>query len=164
MKHIYFLRHAKAASDIELKDMERPLSAEGELQAATLARHALKHIKAPEVIITSSASRALQTALYLKEAWRMANENLLITPNLYTFGKEGVLDFIYGMDDEYKQVMLVGHNFAFSDVVSYTANERVGILPTAGFVEVRYDVKHWYQVAKGEVVNTVFPLDLIDEK
>lgn len=162
MKHIYFLRHAKAPSDVWLEDIKRPLGAEGKVQAAAIAKYALQHIKAPEIIFTSSAQRALQTALYLKEVWKISDEDFQISPLLYAFHKEEVLNFIYGLPNEYKHVMLVGHNFAFSDLVNHTANKRIGILPTAGFVEMKYDVDLWYHVDNGEILRTVFPSDLID--
>ena len=72
---IYLLRHAKSSWDEpELLDHERPLAKRGRKAVALLREHARKSGIAPDLVLCSSAARAIQTLegyakAFLRRPW-----------------------------------------------------------------------------------------------
>ena len=63
MKTIYLVRHAQALPEKEgMQDIDRPLSEIGIKDAKRVAKRLGKNRQIPEMMITSSAQRAIQTA------------------------------------------------------------------------------------------------------
>ena len=75
MKTLYLMRHSKALnSSKDSSDFNRPLHPQGEIDAQTMGSRLLVKNPIPEIIISSPAKRALNTALQvLKELQQKRN-------------------------------------------------------------------------------------------
>ena len=97
MKRIYFIRHAEAQSG-NGSDFERTLSYAGELCAIKLGEKLRSLGLAPDLIITSSAIRALHTALIIANALD-ATKRVASLRELYDIGLWDLAKFVRSLDD-----------------------------------------------------------------
>lgn len=119
---IYFLRHAHASwPDWPGPDCERPLTAKGRKQARRVSAF-LKNIGAqPGAIVTSPLKRAAQTAEIVAENFGfLPDEDPLLEPG---FDAEKLARLL--KSHPYPEVMLVGHEPDFSDVLSQLTGGRI---------------------------------------
>ena len=97
MKRIYFIRHAEAQSG-NGSDFERALSHAGELCAIKLGEKLRSLGLAPDLIITSSAVRALHTAQIIANALD-AIKRVVPLRELYDIGLWDLAKFVRGLDE-----------------------------------------------------------------
>ena len=98
MKRIYFIRHAEAQSGGK-SDFERALSRVGELCANKLGEKLRSLGLAPDLIITSSAIRALHTAQLIANALD-AIKRVASLRELYDIGLWDLAKFVRGLDEK----------------------------------------------------------------
>ncbi len=161
MKEIYFLRHANAPEEIFMDDIERPIGVTGKIEASRVAFYAKEHLKAPEVCFVSHAKRTQQTARYFKEAWDIKNDRYILSTDLYDFDGEKVKDFIYNLSEAWSRVLLVGHNFAITELVNYFGDKSVNSLPTSSLVSIVFECEYWHSLKKGKTTNIILADALI---
>jgi phosphohistidine phosphatase len=117
------LRHAHAGDPAKWKgpDADRPLSPKGQRQADRLARFLAEHDLRPDLLVSSSKVRAVQTAEAVARAFDLPihNDGRLADPlDLATV--DAILDdALRGprAADGPQRVMLVGHDPDFSDLL-----------------------------------------------
>ena len=98
MKRIYFIRHAEAQSG-NRSDFERALSHAGELCAIKLGEKLLSLGLAPDLIITSSAMRALRTAQIIANALD-ATKRVVPLRELYDASLWDLAKFVRSLDEK----------------------------------------------------------------
>lgn len=149
MKTLYILRHAKSSWEFEgLSDHDRPLNKRGRKDAPLMGQElALRGVK-PELIISSSAVRALSTATLAAKELNFEADDIVVDTRVYGAGKHDLLEVVQSAPAEVKELMLVGHNEALSDFANMLSTEPVASLPTAGAVGLRFMCESWYEIAK----------------
>src|SRR5262245_32888955 len=111
MKHLILVRHAKSSwKDTELEDHERPLNKRGERDAPFMAKIFRDKNLEPDLIVSSTAVRALDTAKEFARKLDYKKGKILRVAELYLAEADDMLQYVRGIDDEYKTVMLFGHN------------------------------------------------------
>ncbi|HEY5025643.1 MAG TPA: histidine phosphatase family protein [Acidimicrobiales bacterium] len=109
---MWVLRHAKAASQGP-DDHSRPLTARGRRQAADvgsyLASDPLAATPVPELVLSSSARRAVQTAELVVAALEPGIE-LVVESALYDADPDDVVEVIRAFGGDAPSVLVVGHN------------------------------------------------------
>jgi len=98
MKRIYFIRHAEAQSG-NGSDFERALSQVGELCANKLGEKLRSLGLAPDLIITSSAMRALHTAQIIANALG-ATKRVVPLQELYDVSLWDLAKFVRSLDEK----------------------------------------------------------------
>lgn len=118
-RHLWILRHGKAASDAPLGggDRERPLTGRGRRDATALGKalatgegpFATEGVVAPEVVVCSAAIRTRQTAALLIGA---SGDPIPVEErrSLYEADIDTAMDELREVDDEATSALLVGHN------------------------------------------------------
>ena len=76
-------------------------------------------------------------------------QKLQVCESLYTFDSVQLLSFIHEIDNSFSKVVCVGHNPAFSNVISYLSDTTVVDLPTAAWAKIVFDVPVWGNVKNG---------------
>lgn len=110
MKTLYLLRHAEAATGSPSgQDHDRPLTAQGEQQAANAAAYMLENGHFPALIVASDARRTQQTAEAVVDAFGIADA-LAFTPEFYLAPAETLLEEIGKADDSFDSMLVVAHN------------------------------------------------------
>src|SRR5579863_10450275 len=108
MASLWVLRHAKAVGHAS-SDHGRELAPRGRRQCEELAGHLRQLADAPEEVLSSSATRALQTA---EAAVAAMPEGVVLSvePSLYGADADDVLSRLAVVDADRRAVMVVGHN------------------------------------------------------
>ena len=149
MRHlIYLLRHAKSSWDEpELRDHERPLAKRGRKAVALLRKHLHDSRVAPDLVICSSAVRAMQTLDGVREGLPPATR-VEIEDGLYAADAASLLGRLRRLPEEVGSVMIVGHNPGFEDLAvelsgGGSAPEALAALeakyPTGGFATLAFE-------------------------
>ena len=120
---LILMRHGESGWDGDPpSDHDRVLTERGRLQAASSARQIVAHGWVPERVITSTASRATETAGIVADTLEgVACEQ---AQAIYSGGL-GVLQDIIGALDACQVVMVVGHNPTFSSAASTLSSDDV---------------------------------------
>jgi phosphohistidine phosphatase len=161
VKHLWILRHGKAAADgPDGDDHSRPLTGRGRRQTVQVAAHMAEALASgtatPDLVLSSSAARALMTAEPVHAALG-SGVALDVERDLYQADPDDIVDRLRLLPDEISGVMIVGHNPTFHDLalllVSADDNDGRGRLeagfPTAALARVALDVTAWSEVAAG---------------
>lgn len=139
MKELYILRHAEAVSGkINTADFDRQLSNEGILEARKLGAKCNEMQLFPSTIYSSSARRALTTAIIFAEEINFPQDKIIILPSLYDIYPDQLMDIILDTSDDSSKVMVVGHNPVLSVFLNLYTVEGIVNLPTGTLVQVAY--------------------------
>ena len=146
MKVITFLRHSKSSWENNLEDINRPLSQTGIEKIKKIANSSKNHFISSEIIFTSSANRALYTSVLLSRILSINLNKIKICDELYTFNYNKVFDFIENIDNNYTEVILVGHNPAFTEISNYFSENKILNLPTARWFSLKFESDNWSDI------------------
>ncbi len=145
MKRLTLLRHAKSSwDDVRLDDHDRPLSKRGLRDAPRMGERLARHGLEPDLLLTSSARRARQTAELIEPAFRHARAQLVIEPAIYLASPGDLLAMLAAVDDAIDELILIGHNPGLTVLANMLLPElALDNLPTAGAVAVDCDTPGW---------------------
>jgi phosphohistidine phosphatase len=123
MKTLFLVRHAKSNRDeVLLSDRERPLAARGQHDAAETGKRLAQRKVQPDLILSSPARRALETAQIIVRKLGYKSEDIIIEDRLYPGQVDELLDVIHALNNKLERVMLFGHNPALVELANYLAN------------------------------------------
>ena len=157
MKTLYLARHAKSSWKHDVIDHERPLKKRGHNDAQLVANEAAATCKAPQLILSSDANRALTTAHYFKEAFGVSDKDFRTNHGLYDFDGRQVMQIVNLLDNRLNRVLLVGHNHAFTSIANMLGNKYIDNVPTSGFVAIKFDTDSWENISHGKTTKILFP-------
>ena len=160
MKTIYIVRHAKSSWDsFDLSDHERPLMNVGIKKTKKVIDYLNNNKVAPDVIISSSAVRAYETAKLIAEGIDYNTDLIVRNKALYHAGVDDIYDELFAIDNAVNSAMIVAHNPTLTDFVNDFITPSIVNLPTTGAVCVEFETEKWENVADAEFkVNfVVFP-------
>lgn len=160
MKELLVIRHGKSSwDDPDLDDHARPLARRGRKAAPTMGARLRERGAAPQRIVTSDAVRARATATGVAEAAGLGADAVDQEPRLYTTDEATVLEVVRDLDDRFERIAIVGHNPALHEFIHRMCDLRLGKLPTAAVVQLRFAVSRWSEVEWGSagVVDYDYP-------
>jgi phosphohistidine phosphatase len=151
MKTLYIVRHAKSDWEIEgIADYERPLSGKGIKDAHHKTALLTEKEKGVDLIISSHAFRALNTAVIFAKLLDLPFNKISISEAIYGSDEMELLKLIQKIDDKYSSVMLFGHNPEFTELSRLIALSEFEKIPTSGIVCIECDVQSWKNIAPGK--------------
>lgn len=159
MKTLTLVRHCKSDwSSDELADHERPLNQRGMGDIPLIASRLNELNLEASICYHSSAKRAVDTAQGIVKLLKNPMP-LEETDDLYTFDYYSVLSFIHTIPNEYKSVVLVGHNPGLTELINLLGDVQLDNLPTGGFCQFKLFGKRWEDVEEktGEVSFLEYP-------
>lgn len=158
MKRLVLIRHAKSSwKHPELADFDRPLNQRGRQDAPMMGERLLKRALHPDVIVSSPALRARQTAEAIAARLALPVQQLLFRPEIYEAESNTLLDLIRGYDQGWQTVFLVGHNPGLTELGNQLATCDIDHLPTCALLVIDFEVSNWRQLAPG--AGTLFLYD-----
>lgn len=160
MKTLYLIRHAKASWDDPTgTDFERPLTEVGRNHAHVMGKKLKGQGVKPDLIISSSAVRALNTAEIIAEALQYPLDKIDINEKIYNAGVEELLDIIKKIPSANKTVFFFGHNPGLTWLLHYICEGAKMNIPTCGIVAISFQIKTWDQLleADGQLVTFMHP-------
>jgi phosphohistidine phosphatase len=157
MKTLYIVRHGKSTWDYDgVKDSDRPLKEKGISDAMIMAERLKNSSRIPDQIISSSAARALHTAIIFNRSLKIPEKNFKIDSDLYAATVDEILDVIYGVDDSVNSLMIFGHNPGFTELANYLCNLKIDNIPTSGIVMITFTTEKWIKLNRNVVMNEFF--------
>jgi phosphohistidine phosphatase len=169
VRHLWLLRHGKAASDAPWggSDRERPLTGRGRRDATALGGRlasedpplGLEGLRRPDLVICSAAVRTRQTADLIVKALDQ-RPPLDSYRSLYEAEPEVVLGYVREIDEGVQGALVVGHNPTMYELVHELLHDDDGDppsgdratleahgFPTCALAVLRLEVAAWEDVA-----------------
>ncbi len=142
MKTLIVMRHAKSDHSAGVSsDFERPLNERGLKTAPFMGKFIKEAGFVPEILISSSANRAITTAELFAESCGYEKEVILNRDFYYGYMEE-VISALRKLPENINSCMIVGHNPTWENIVSRLTGKFV-IMPTASVAILKYDNNSW---------------------
>lgn len=153
MKTIYIVRHAKSSWEYEgIQDIDRPLKKRGINDAYLLSKVLNNKILRPDIFVSSSANRALHTAMIFAENFTYPLANLKIKKSLYSFSDGYLIKTIMALDDAFDTAIVFSHDHGINSFVNKFGSEIIQHVPTCGVIGIQFDIKHWKTINKNKTI------------
>ena len=146
MKRLVITRHGKSSWDNYDFDYQRELTKKGEKRNILLGKYLKQKNITPDLIISSHARRALDTAKIVAKELSYNSEKIEINKEIYGAFEDEMLNIVYAIDNKYDTVFLFGHNPTFTDLVNYFKEEHISHLRTTGSFGVEFDIDKWEDI------------------
>jgi phosphohistidine phosphatase len=154
-KRLYIIRHGKSSWDeAGIDDIDRPLAPRGHRNADAMARRLKEAGTVPEMIFTSPANRALNTAQIMSHVWGLQPASMQIHDELYMAYEEEIDDVIARAPDTVSDLAIFGHNPDFTLYANRFLEEPLDNLPTSGVVIVTFECDSWKAIGLAQVKQT----------
>lgn len=154
------MRHGKSSWDFSVADADRPLQERGINDAYLVAREFNEtHINI-DACFSSPANRALHTGVITTRVLNFPLSQFHISKELYDFSGNSVIEFVKNLDNKLNTVLIFGHNHAFTQIVNMWGDKMITNVPTAGLVQLNFDVDNWQSIVKGKTKTVLFPKQL----
>lgn len=179
MKRLLLLRHAKSSWDrADLPDAARPLSKRGERTAPLVGKLIRDEHLIPDLILCSTARRALQTAKRVMDSFHR-EPPFTEVDELYMATPREILTVLSEHGGDEKSILVIGHNPGLGDLAAWLVTEgdirEVRRLkdkfPTAALAVIDLPIENWHDVADtavdnwgGKLARFIVPKDLEEAK
>ncbi|MBI1317407.1 MAG: histidine phosphatase family protein [Candidatus Hydrogenedens sp.] len=141
MKTLLLMRHAKSVHPDGMEDHERPLNDRGLRDAPRMGALLKEQGILPDVILSSSAVRALTTAQLTAEACGFEGR-IEVLRDLYLPNPADVIEIMKQQPDGAACVMIVSHNPGSEALVNYFTGA-LEAMPTAAIAHIEFDIDAW---------------------
>lgn len=163
MKTIYLIRHGKSSwENMSFQDYERPLLEKGIRRTKKVAGYLLEKKVRPDLIVSSHAVRAIETAKIIATKLNYAPEHIILDESIYFAGVGALENLILGLNDSLNEVILVGHNPDITNFANLFLEQKIDYMPTTGVVCISFATKKWADAfqAKREILFVISPKKL----
>lgn len=148
-KNLFLIRHAHAESNNEIRDFDRKLTPQGLIDATEMSRRMLHHGLLPQFILSSPATRAMNTTKLFAENLSIPFNKIQPENTIYEASLDTLLSLINHLSNNYSTVALFGHNPGISALLNYLNDDFFGTIPTAGVVQLQFSVSRWNEISEG---------------
>jgi phosphohistidine phosphatase len=147
MKRVIFFRHGKAeAHSSEMKDFDRALVQRGK-DEVKLNASILKKTISIDLIVSSPAKRAFETASIISKV--NDHTNIVIEDALYDATIKNLLYILNTLSEEYNTVLLTGHNPTFEYAVDFFSGSEYNRLRTSDAAVIEFPFETWSMISEG---------------
>jgi phosphohistidine phosphatase len=146
VKRLLVLRHAKSSwADTSLDDWQRPLNDRGRRDAPRVGEWLRDRSLVPDVIVTSDAVRACETATAVAAAAGYLGE-IVVEPSLYHATPADAISVLKSITNQAaRTALIVGHNPGLEELVARLSGEHHGLV-TAAIVELAVPIDRWSEL------------------
>ena len=148
-KTLYLMRHAEAAAkEARQEDKSRELTQSGVKDALHTGAWLREQNTNWDLIVSSSAIRAEQTALMVAEGMKLDHPRIVLEDVLFDASVRQLLDYVNNIEDAYQSVLIVGHNPAISYLAEYLTKADIGDMAPGAVVIIRFELSSWKLVSE----------------
>lgn len=145
MKTLLLLRHAKSSRKFpDLSDHDRPLNHQGKRDAPRMGRLLKEKELVPDLVISSTAIRAKDTAIAKHSGYK---GKMFMFESLYAAEPAAYLTVLRDLADNYRQVLVVGHNPGVEELIEILTGE-IHIIPTCTLARIEFDIEKWSAILR----------------
>lgn len=145
-KKLILIRHAQAEAG-GASDFDRHLTQEGQRDARYVGQWILDKDLKPEMFYTSTAIRASETTAAITEVLGLSNRAQEIS-NLYEASVRTFLREIKKVNEDFQNVVFVGHNPTITYLAEYVSGYSVNNMTPGGLVLLQLEVETWKEVGE----------------
>ena len=143
MKSIILFRHAKSDWNATYSsDHQRPINQRGIKASKLMGSYLAKINEIPDLIISSSALRALQTMENAISAGKWESK-ITVKKEVYHASVSTLIDLIKRTKNIYSNICVIGHEPTFSYFLKSITDESVFKFPTATMAKIILKVESW---------------------
>nr|WP_320119130.1 histidine phosphatase family protein [uncultured Marinifilum sp.] len=161
MKHLFLVRHAKTeVIRYDITDFQRNLKNRGINDSNLIAKKLLLKDAIPDLIISSTANRAIQTANLFAKNLNYPEEKIVQLDKLYDgFTTHDFLEMLNKYGEDKDNIMVVGHNPSIEYLAFNLSQEFYDYVPTCTIIGIKFKVDKWseIEVRTGEISLYEFP-------
>ena len=151
MKYLLLVRHAESSLNYtNIKDFDRLLNESGILESKLMGQELVERKFTPDYIMSSGASRALETAKILSNKINYDLNEIEINNNIYHGSYENVLEIIKNLSDKYEKLMIVGHNPTMHFLSQILTGEKNEGFSTCSMCYIKFDIENWILIDSGK--------------
>ncbi len=166
MKTLLLMRHAKSSwKDDKLEDHERPLKKRGKKDTKRIATVLQENKLIPDLIISSSAVRARETAEIVAKKVSYAGK-IIIMDDLYMGEPQDFLNTLSILNNAFSTVMIVAHNPGLEAYLQILDGE-IESVPTGALGHLTLTLDDWKDISLetiGKLVNLWKPKELREKE
>ena len=143
MKTLLILRHAKSSwKHPEISDHDRPLNKRGKHDAPIMGRQLKEKRLVPDLIISSTAVRAKDTALVIADVVGYTKEIVFLS-SLYAASPDAYIQAIsHVAGDIYSTILVVGHNPGLEELIEVLTGD-MHELSTCALAIIEMPIEKW---------------------
>ncbi|MEM1138055.1 MAG: histidine phosphatase family protein [Bacteroidota bacterium] len=148
-KKLLIVRHSEAESIASSrKDFDRSLTEKGMVYANKQGRKLYESEFKPDYFVCSSAERAKKTAHILADQMHFDQRNIDALEAFYSMPMGGMLDWLKNLEEDKKEIMVVGHNPVLSYLVEYITGKTGFHMNPCDLVMVELKIESWLSIEK----------------
>jgi phosphohistidine phosphatase len=161
MKYLTIIRHAKSSWEHpDLDDFVRPLNDRGQTAIPLIGNYLQQQQIYPDLIISSPATRAIETAKGIAFILQYNVKNIQIEPVVYFGTSSSIINVLKELDKQYKDVFLFGHEPILSSVIFHFTKKSIEKFPTCSVCRIAFNVKDWKEMKTGSCEFLISPKQL----
>ncbi|MBK7628089.1 MAG: histidine phosphatase family protein [Bacteroidales bacterium] len=151
MKKLIFVRHGRAEDpSSDFSDFQRSLTPKGKSIAKLMAKKLSEEEDNPGILVTSTAFRALETAIIFGEVLGIKPEKIVPDTNIYyKMSFNYLMDLLSRTENETDTIILFGHNPSFSELPDSLSKEGCDFMPKCGIAGISFNIKNWSEIKLG---------------
>lgn len=148
MKTLYLLRHAKSSwADDSLPDHRRPLNKRGERDAPKMGKWLAEQANPPEWVLCSDANRTLATFTRVNLHWKIPQERLQISPELYMAGTKDFWRILQQQPATTHSLLLISHNPGITEFANQLSSDfETDNMPTCAVAAFQFATDNWQNI------------------
>jgi len=150
MKTLIAVRHAKSSWDEPwLSDHDRPLNKRGERNAPEMGWRLADRKIFPEILVSSTAVRALETARLMAKEISFSPEKIIQERKLFHSAPREIIAVVRHLPANFHSAMIFLHNPGITDFVNRICDISLDNIPTAGMAAIQFEAWRWDEVDFG---------------
>lgn len=151
MKKIIFVRHGRAEDGSSgISDFERSLTTKGKIISREMALRLRGHENSPQLIITSPAFRALETALIFAVECGIKPDDVKLNNDLYfKANMKHLMEMLALLDDDVNTVTLFGHNPSFTEFADRLCSDGCEFMTKTSVACISFKAVNWKEIKTG---------------
>lgn len=161
MKYLSIIRHAKSDWSINVDDIARPLNERGKAATPMVGNYLLQQQIKPDLIISSPATRAHETAKGIATILKYDVKNIRIEPVVYFGTSSAIIGHLQNLEHQYNDVFLFGHEPILSSLIYQFTTKMVEKFPTCSVCRIAYNANTWKEIKSGTCEFLISPKQLI---
>ncbi len=144
MKTLFVIRHA-TSEEASGNDYDRSISNLGRRECYSVGQYLKNSGVFPDIILSSSASRAIQTARHLSQILGVEASRIEMTQAWYLAPAVTWFTAIQQLAESASTVFIVGHNPGIAEVVLRMVNQSISpfSFPPLSFAHLEFDFEFW---------------------
>jgi phosphohistidine phosphatase len=162
MKLLTLIRHAKSDSNNDLYDLDRPLNDVGGKDAPEMGKYLSENLPKPNLIISSPAVRAIETAEIIASQTGYPIEKIHISDELYLCSTSEYIEVLNKQNPKANHIYVISHNPGTTGFANLLTGKNMADVPTCTAIHISLDLYKWNDLEPdvGKLLGVFTPEDI----